>query len=100
MIIEIVGDKLITNAIALNLAGQNTLRLIGPVLAGVAIDAYGYEPVYYGMAILYTLSILFMVFVPYTGRGNVKLGSNIFGDIKDVFNTLNIVFIKEWFELF
>lgn len=84
MIIEIVGDKLITNAIALNLAGQNSLRLIGPVLAGVAIDAYGYEPVYYGMAILYTLSILFMVFVPYTGRGNVKLGSNIFGDIKDV----------------
>jgi len=84
MIIEIVGDKLITNAIALNQAGQNTLRLLGPVLAGVAIDAYGYEPVYYSMAVLYAFSYLFMVFVPYTGKGNTKIGSNILGDIGDV----------------
>src|SRR4030042_291715 len=39
MIIEVVGDKLVTHAIALTLAGQNTLRLIGPVLAGVTGDA-------------------------------------------------------------
>ena len=84
MIIEIVGDKLVTNAIALNLVGQNTLRLIGPVLAGVAIDAYGYEPIYYAMAVIYAVSFIFMIFVPYTGRGNTKVGSNIFADISDV----------------
>lgn len=84
MIIEIVGDKLVTNAIALNLAGQNTLRLIGPVLAGAVIDAYGYEPVYYGMAVIYAFSVLFMIFVPYTGKGHTKVGSNIFTDIHDV----------------
>jgi MFS family permease len=84
MIIEIVGDKLVTNAIALNLIGQNTLRLIGPVMAGAVIDSYGYVPVYYAMAAIYALSLLFMVFVPYTGRGNTKAGSTIFGDISDV----------------
>ena len=84
MIIEIVGDKLVTNAIALNMAGQNTLRLIGPVVAGAAIDAYGYEPVYYGMAVIYAFSLLFMVFVPYTGRRHIAVGSNILKDIRDV----------------
>lgn len=84
MIIEIVGEKLITNAIALNLAGQNTLRLIGPVVAGAVIDSIGYEPVFYGMAVVYAFSVLFMVFVPYTGKGNTRIGSNLFKDIGDV----------------
>jgi predicted MFS family arabinose efflux permease len=89
MIIEIVGEKLVTNAIALNLAGQNTLRLVAPVVAGAIIDFYGYEPVYYGAAVIYALSFLFMIFVPYTGKGLNKLGSNIFTDIRDV-----VVYIK------
>lgn len=84
MIIEIVGEKLVTNAIALNLAGQNTLRLVGPVVAGAVIDTYGYEPVYYAVAIIYALSVVFMMFVPYTGKGNVQIGSNILRDIRDV----------------
>jgi MFS family permease len=83
MIIEIVGDKLVTNAIALNLAGQNTLRLIGPVAAGAVIDSLGFEPVYYGMAVVYALSVFFMIFVPYTSqRANTDI--HIFNDIKDV----------------
>jgi MFS family permease len=84
MVIEIVGEKLITNAIALNQVGQNTLRLLGPVLAGVAIDNWGYEPSYYAMAFLYALSLFFMLFVPYTGKRNTKVGTNILGDIRDV----------------
>jgi MFS family permease len=97
MIIEIVGDKLVTNAIALNLAGQNTLRLIGPVMAGGIIDAYGYEPVFYGMAVIYVLSVFFMIFVPYTGKGNTKIGANLFDDISDVWKYMgkerNIMFV-------
>jgi MFS family permease len=89
MIIEIVGEKLVTNAIALNLAGQNTLRLVAPVVAGAIIDNYSYEPVYYGVAVIYALSFLFMIFVPYTGKGLTKIGSNIFTDIRDV-----VVYIK------
>ncbi len=84
MIIEVVGENLVTNAIALNQVGQNTLRLIGPVLAGAAIDAYGFEPVFYTMAVIYAFSLLFMVFVPYTGKQNIKTGSNILKDIRDV----------------
>ncbi len=84
MIIEVVGEKLVTNAIALNLAGQNTLRLIGPVAAGVAIDAYGFEPVYYGMAVVYAFSWFFMLFVPYTSNHVRTAGSNIINDISNV----------------
>jgi MFS family permease len=90
MVIEIVGEKLITNAIALNMAGQNTLRLLGPVLAGLAIDQWGYEPSFYVMAVLYALSLLFMLFVPYTGKRNTMIGGNVLGDIRDVF-----VYIKK-----
>src|SRR4030042_16009 len=68
MIIEVVGDKRVRNAMPLNLAGQNTLRLIGPVLAGVTVDAIGFEPVYYGMAVIYAISFLFMIFLPFTGK--------------------------------
>jgi MFS family permease len=89
MVIEIVGEDLITNAIALNMTGQNTLRLLGPVLAGVAIDRWGYEPSYYAMAILYALSLTFILFVPYTGKRNTKTGGSILGDIRDV-----LVYIK------
>ena len=84
MIIEVVGENLVTNAIALNQVGQNTLRLIGPVVAGAAIDAYGFEPVFFSMAIIYAFSLFFMVFVPYTGKQNVQAGSNILKDIGDV----------------
>ncbi len=96
IIIEVVGDSLVTNAIALNLAGQNTLRLIGPVVAGAVIDAYGFEPVYYSMAVLYAFSVLFMVFVPTTGK-RVPAGANIFTDVKDVLGYMkterNILFV-------
>jgi len=97
MIIEVVGEKLVTNAIALNLAGQNTLRLIGPVAAGVAIDAYGFEPVYYGMAVVYAFSWFFMVFVPYTSNHVRTAGSNIINDISNVIRYMkkerNILFV-------
>src|SRR4030042_6455096 len=65
MIFECVGEKLVTNAIAINLAGQNTLRLIGPVAAGAAVDAYGFEPVYYGMAGVFAFSVVFFFFVAF-----------------------------------
>jgi MFS family permease len=84
MVIEVVGDRLVTNAIAINQAGQNTLRLVGPVVAGAVIDAFGFEPVYYGMAVIYALSWFFMVFVPYTGRQHTQPGMNILADIRDV----------------
>ncbi|OGO20344.1 MAG: hypothetical protein A2Z15_00985 [Chloroflexi bacterium RBG_16_50_11] len=96
MIIEVVGEKLVTNAIALNLAGQNTLRLIGPVAAGLAVDAYGFEPVYYGMAVVYAFSVFFMIFVPYTGKP-VHTDANILNDIWDVVGYMkkerNILFV-------
>ncbi len=96
LIIEVVGEKLVTNAIAINQAGQNTLRLIGPVLAGVAIDVYGYEIAFFAMAVIYFLCWLSMLFVPYTGR-LVRTGYNILKDIWDVIGYLkkerNILFV-------
>jgi MFS family permease len=96
LVIEVVGEKLVTNAIAINQAGQNTLRLVGPVLAGVAIDTYGFEPVFFAMAVIYALCWLTMLFVPYTGR-LVRTGYNILNDIWEVIGYLkknrNILFV-------
>lgn len=96
VIIEVVGENLVTNAIALNLVGQNTLRLVAPALAGFLIDAYGFEPVYYLMAAVYAGSVVFMAFVPPTGKP-VHTDTHILRDILDVWNYMkkerNIMFI-------
>jgi len=96
MVIEVVGEKLVTNAIAINQVGQNTLRLVGPVLAGVAIDTYGFEPVFFAMAVIYAFCWLFMAFVSYTSQ-RFHTGTSIVGDIWEVVGYLkkerNILFM-------
>jgi len=83
IVVEVVGEKLITNAVALAQVGQNTLRLAAPVIAGAIIDSYGFEIVYEVMAGIYLVAVLFMVFIPATSKP-VKSNTHILNDIKEV----------------
>lgn len=88
MVIEVVGEDLITNAIALSQAGRNILLLVSPTLAGLIIDAYGFDVLYFIMAALYVLSVVFMLLVPRTSRPVATAGVPITKDIGDVFRYL------------
>ncbi len=58
MIPEIVGMRRLTNAIALNVAGRNTTRLIAPAIGGLLFAAFGAAFVYFVMTALYLFSVV------------------------------------------
>ncbi len=64
---ELVGANMITNAVALNGAAMNLLRLMGPALAGFLIALWDIEGVYYIMAVLYGSGVIMLMGVPLTG---------------------------------
>ena len=67
---ELVGQKDLMNAIALNNAGMNFTRIFGPALAGliIATDFIGLTGVYYLNAGLYIVYILFISQIPISGK--------------------------------
>ncbi len=64
---ELVSANMITNAVALNGAAMNLLRLMGPALAGFLIALWDIEGVYYIMALLYGSGVFILMGVPLTG---------------------------------
>ena len=64
IIFELVGENTLMNAIALNAAAMNLLRLMAPAFAGYAIALWSIEGVYYIMAGLYLIGLLFATGLP------------------------------------
>jgi MFS family permease len=82
---EIVGEESVMNAVSLAMMGQTVFRLIGPALAGFLIDAYDFAAVYYLMAGIYTISTIFALFLPLTGKVKTGKKSNPFKDVIEGF---------------
>lgn len=61
--VELVGERHLTNAIALNSAAFNATRMVGPALAGVLIGGVGIAACFYGNAAsyLFVLAGLFAI---------------------------------------
>ncbi len=84
IILEIVGEKQLMNAIALNHLGMNSLRLLAPALAGFLIDATSFTVVYYVMTAMYLVAILFITLMPRTGT--ITIGSTgALADMREAF---------------
>jgi MFS family permease len=67
LIPEIVGTgSRLMNAIALNAAGMNSMRLFAPALGGIMLSALGAGWVYFFMAGLYLLAVAFLFKLPNT----------------------------------
>jgi MFS family permease len=66
---ELVKERDLLNAIALNSAAQNFTRVVGPALAGglIAVPFIGFRGAYYLMAFFYLVVILTLVRLPKTG---------------------------------
>jgi len=79
---EIVGEEQLMNAVSLNTFGMNTLRIFAPALTGFLITPLGYDGVYYIMAGMYVISVIFILFLPRTSTTTVG-GSGALDDIKE-----------------
>jgi MFS family permease len=77
LIPELVRERDLLNAIALNSAGMNVTRILGPALAGglIAVPFIGFRGVYYLMAFFYLVVILTLLRIPRTGPALREKGS-------------------------
>ncbi len=69
MVPELVSERNLMNALALNNSAANTTRVIGPSLAGglIATPFFGVAGAYYLLAVLYVISALSLLAVPRSG---------------------------------
>jgi len=79
---EIVGEEKLMNAVALNVLGMNTLRLLAPAASGFLIAALGFEAVYYATSGMYLMAVVFIAFLPLTSTMTVS-GGGALADIKE-----------------
>jgi len=82
---EIVGEEKLMNAVALNVLGMNTLRLLAPAASGFLIDALGFKAVYYATTGMYLMAVVFIAFLPLTSTMTVR-GGGALADIKEGLN--------------
>ncbi len=81
---ELVGANMITNAVALNGAAMNLLRLMGPALAGFLIALWDIEGVYYIMALLYGSGVVMLMGLPLSGAVALR-GSGVLKQVGEGF---------------
>ncbi|MCL0044455.1 MFS transporter [Dehalococcoidia bacterium] len=84
MISDIVGEEELMNAVSLNTLGQNSMRILGPAIAGFLVESFGYAPVYYAMTGMYLTSVVFISLMRNTGTITLQ-GRGAMGDIIDGF---------------
>jgi len=80
---KLVGKENITNAVALNSAGMGVMGIVAPGIAGVLYGIAGPESVYFAVAGLSVLAMLFTSRLPkfYPELDGVK--KNVFADISE-----------------
>ena len=82
LVSELVGEKTVLNALALNSIGMGLTGIVAAYAAGVLIDTAGVASAYYVMAICYLAGVLASARLPRTGSHNPDCGSAWF-DLKE-----------------
>ena len=82
IIVEMVGADQVMNAISLRNLGRTTVRLGAPALAGVLIDVFDFELVYYLITGIGFISLILTMYLPMTGKWEEK-SSNVISELKD-----------------
>lgn len=78
---SLVSEERLMNAVALNAAGMNSMRLFAPAIGGFLFAAAGAAWVYFLMCGLYIAAALFLIRVPET-RGEVVSAGSIGGEFR------------------
>lgn len=93
-LVEMVGKKSLTNAIALNAAAFHGARMIGPALAGIAITYIGLSACFYLNALSFVAVIIALSKI--SAKGTIKMRSE--GFVKEFIE--GIQFIKSKPEIY
>ncbi|MGE3961245.1 MAG: MFS transporter [Dehalococcoidia bacterium] len=83
----LVPGSVMMNAVALNAAGMNSMRLIAPAIGGFVLAYSGASAVYFLMSSLYLLACVFLWRVPELPREIVKAGS-VRGEVSAAWNNM------------
>lgn len=82
VIAELFGTDQVMNAISLRSTGYNIVHLGAPALAGLLVDALGFEVVFYITSALSITAMILAVLLPMTPKGEGS-GSSVFAQLKD-----------------
>ncbi len=91
LINDLVGEKHLMNAVALNSAALNLSRSVGPAICGVLIQAFGVDISYYVQAVLYAFATVWtgQIRVPQTptgvGYSDGSVNQSMFASAKEGF---------------
>lgn len=96
IVVELVGADQVMNAISLRTVGYNIVRLGAPALAGVLLDALGFEFIYYLGSGVSFIALILTLFLPLTGTFEGK-GHGAVSQLKDglryVRGEANVLFV-------
>ena len=99
---ELVGEKKLMNAIALNSSGMNVTKIVGPALAGILVGVIGIPGVYMIITGCYVGTVVAMLKVPHTGVTVRKEKTNVLSAIAYGFryvrhhSTIRVLLILEF----
>ncbi len=85
LISDIVPSRALMNAVALSSSGMNLTRILGPSLAGILIAFVDTAAVFYLIAFLYALSVLFTAMMHGGQRPTGLPQKSFFSDIREGF---------------
>ncbi len=80
---EIVGQRNLTNGLALNAAGMSAMTLVSPAIAGLLYERFEAQGVYYVITTLGFLAVASTSMVRYDGSSTVRSNVPMLADIKE-----------------
>ncbi|MFQ6015269.1 MAG: MFS transporter [Anaerolineae bacterium] len=78
---ELVGEEDLMNAVALNSAGMNLTRILGPALAGILMGLIDVAGVYYVVAACYIVVIATLLTIPPSGSTATRVRTPMLTDL-------------------
>ncbi len=83
MIYDVVGPEDLPNAVAINSLGSNTMRIVGPSLAGALIGAVGIQAAFIVQALAYSFSVYATSRIKTRGVTVARSSTSVFSSIGD-----------------
>ena len=85
LVAEIVGEKQLGNAVALNSSGMNLMRMGGTAIAGALLEVIGPAGVYFVMVGCYVFVITMMLMVPRIAVAPRRAKVSVLDDLREGF---------------
>ncbi len=83
MIYDVVGAEDLPNAVAVNSLGSNTMRIVGPSLAGALIAIFGIQAAFIVQAAAYSFSVWATSRIRTRGMPSARTGTTVLNSMMD-----------------